>query len=372
MRAMDALLPKLSVEFGVTLSEASQTVTLFSVAYGIALLVIGPLGDRFGKLRVILYGCLSSVLTASMCALAPDFSWLRLGRLASGVACSALMTLAMAWIGDVVPYDRRQRVLARLLAGMSLGVTTGILVGGLAADELIHWRAVFAGLSVVFAILAIALVLMRAHGPGSPACPEGARGWSLRKGLLEYPGVFGDPWARRIILVVFVEGAVFFGAVAFIPYHLHKTQGLTLSAASAIVMLIGLGGLFFAARAAHFVKAGERRLVAAGGALICVAFVAIAGSSVWQLAVPSCFVAGVGLYMVHSTLQTNATQIDPGKRGAVMAAFSASFFLGQATGVAAAGQVLAVAGSASVIFLSAIGVFAVGLTFAGMPRRVPR
>lgn len=372
MRAMDALLPRLSAEFDITLSEASQTITLFSVAYGIALLLIGPLGDRYGKLFIILCGCLLSIATSLACAISGDFGSLRVARLASGAAASALMTLAMAWVGDVIPYRHRQHVLARLLAGMSLGVTTGIFVGGLAADGVIHWRAIFGGLSVIFVILVIALFLLRSRLPRTPAETEGAGARSVGAGFLEYVRLLRNPWAIRILSIVFVEGAVFFGAVAFIPYHLHKSQGISLSAASSIVMLVGLGGLFFAARAARFVSAGEVRLVALGGALVGTALMVVGGSKAWPLAIPACFLAGLGMYMLHSTLQTNATQIAPGTRGAAMAAFSACFFLGQSTGVAITGQVVDRLGTTPVMFASACGMLVLGLTFSQMLRRISR
>ena len=71
LRLADPLLPRLSTEFGISLGEASQVITAFAVAYGLAQLVFGPLGDRFGKYRVIAWACAASALTSLACALAP-------------------------------------------------------------------------------------------------------------------------------------------------------------------------------------------------------------------------------------------------------------------------------------------------------------
>jgi len=43
-------------------------------------------------------------------------------RLASGATTGAIIPLAMAYLGDVVPYENRQTVLARFLSGQILGV----------------------------------------------------------------------------------------------------------------------------------------------------------------------------------------------------------------------------------------------------------
>ena len=53
LRVNDALLPKLATEFDVSLGTAAQVISVFATAYGLAQLFFGPVGDRFGKYRVI-------------------------------------------------------------------------------------------------------------------------------------------------------------------------------------------------------------------------------------------------------------------------------------------------------------------------------
>ena len=64
VRICDAMLPQLSQEFGVSIAAASAVIAAFVIAYGLSQLLHGPLGDRFGKLRVFR-------IASSMC-----FSWL--------------------------------------------------------------------------------------------------------------------------------------------------------------------------------------------------------------------------------------------------------------------------------------------------------
>ena len=84
LRVNDALLPKLAEEFAVSLGAASQVISVFATAYGLAQLVFGPLGDRFGKYRVIAWASTACAATSLLCALAPGFETLlagpRLGR----------------------------------------------------------------------------------------------------------------------------------------------------------------------------------------------------------------------------------------------------------------------------------------------------
>jgi predicted MFS family arabinose efflux permease len=119
----------------------------------------------------------------------------------------------------------------------------------------------------------------------------------------------------------------------------------------------------FASRA--FVKRfGETGLSLWGGVAMFVSLVTVALTPAWWTAVPACFVTGLGFYMLHNTLQTNATQMAPERRGAAVSAFASCFFLGQSAGLAAAGAFTAVIGTGGVIFAGGVGVLLVALVFA--------
>lgn len=368
MRLMDPMLPFIAREFDISLGEAGQTITWFSVAYGISLLFVGAVGDRYNKLWVTAAACVICALTALACALAPDFLFLRAGRLFSGAASSAVMTLAMAWIGDTVSYTRRQSVLSRILIGMSLGVSAGILVGGFAADERVDWRTVFVVLAFCYLLIGLALLFLLRRHPQllhkreeigvSPNVSTTSPTDTPRQGL-------NLASARPLFFSVFAEGALYFGALAFIPSHLHAQYGVSLSQAGSIAMCAGLGALFFSLCAGLFLGLGERRLISVGAVLLASSLLVIAFARHWSLAVPACFCAGLGFYMVHSTFQTRATQLAPARRAAAMAAFSSCFFLGQSAGVALCGRVIEQMNSSSVMVISALGMLGVGF-FSGV------
>jgi len=109
---------------------------------------------------------------------------------------------------------------------------------------------------------------------------------------------------------------------------------------------------------------GERRLVVTGGLMTAAALLVLGFAPTWLAALPACFCAGMGFYMYHSTLQANATQIDPARRGAAMAAFSSCFFLGQSAGVALFGRFIERAGSTAAMGVAALGLAVVILVFA--------
>lgn len=364
LRVADALLPRLADEFGVSLGAASYIITCFAIAYGVSQLFFGPLGDRFGKYLVIAWACVACAITAALCGLAPNFLMLLGARLLAGATAAAVIPLSMAWIGDVVPYDHRQPVLARFLIGQIFGLSAGALAGGFAADHL-SWRIPFFGIALSFAAVSLVLLTLNRRLPAHARLVRKADGHVLRRTLDEFGHVFSTPWARVVLLTVFLEGAFLYGAFAFIASHLHRAHGLSLSHAGSLVMLFGLGGLLFAMGSGRLVKRlGEVGLAWWGGALLGGALLMIGLGPSWHWAIPGCFVAGLGFYMLHNTLQINATQMAPERRGAAVSAFASSFFLGQSLGVAIGGVLVEHLPTGFVIAIGAVGVLAVALQFS--------
>ena len=363
MRVADAQLPALASHFGLGLAAVAQVITFFSVGYGLAQLVYGPWGDRVGKWRVIALAVLASAVTAAACALAPGFGTLLAARVIAGVTCAGIIPLAMAWIGDAVPYERRQPVLARFLTGQILGMGAGQWLGGVAAD-LGQWRLPFAALAVWFVVAGLLLWRSRAAGQArSPARPAAGHP------VAELAAVLRQPWARVVLIVVFTEGMLLFGANAFFATHLHLTHGLSLSAAGAIVTLYASGGLIFAAGSRTLVgRLGETGLARAGAALMAAGLLLLALSPTWWTALPACVGAGLGFYMLHNTLQTNATQMAPQARGAAVSLFANAFFLGQTVGVALMAVAVERVGTAVGIAACAPLLLALGIWFAALRR----
>lgn len=144
-RICDPMLPQLAAEFGASTGQAARAVTAFAVAYGVLQMFFGPVGDRYGKYRVVSVATFACAVGSAGAVAAETLDMLVLCRALSGAAGAGIVPLSMAWIGDTVPYERRQATLARFLTGTILGMATGQLAGGLFADTL-GWRWAFAAL----------------------------------------------------------------------------------------------------------------------------------------------------------------------------------------------------------------------------------
>ncbi|MGL6252404.1 MAG: MFS transporter, partial [Billgrantia desiderata] len=172
------------------------------------------------------------------------------------------------------------------------------------------------------------------------------------------------------LALVFLEGIAAFGALAFVASHLYARLEVSLTQAGLMVALFGVGGLIFAALARPLVaRLGEPGLAAGGGVLMGLGFVGLALAPGPALATASAFAAGLGFYMMHSTLQINATQMAPAMRGTAMAVFAGCLFLGQSVGVSLGGLVLRLADSLWLLAGAGVWLLALGLIFAWLLRQ---
>ena len=349
LRLCDPILPALAREFSATVGQAAVVITATSIAYGALQLVFGPLGDHFGKLKVVSLACLASTLGAIACAASPSLELLALARGLNGATTAALIPLSLAWIGDAVSLEHRQATLARFMSGQIIGLVSGHAIAGFCADHF-GWRWAFvllAGLYLLVGLLLLAALRGQHATPAENQHPDRLPG--------RYRQVLGNSLGRFILGMICLEAVATFGVMAFIPAYLHARFGISLFHSGAVVAMVGVGGLGYTLFARRWVQVlGQARLARTGGSLLGLAFLLLALGPAWPWAVLACSVIGLGFYQLHNTLQTLATQMAPAARGTALSLFAFCFFLGQAVGVAIGAQVVDGLGAEWLFFGSAL------------------
>jgi MFS transporter, YNFM family, putative membrane transport protein len=360
LRVCDPLLPQMAAELGVTIGGAAMVVMAFALASGVFQILVGPLGDARGKLALVVLGSLwagaATILSAAMPSLGP----LALVRFLAGAGAAAVIPVAIAWIGDVVPYERRQSVLARFLSGQILGIVFGQAAGGL-LGELIGWRATLAVLGLVH-LLAGLLLLVEMRRLKGRTSTHGHLGW--RQVSASASGMARNPWARTVLAITFLEGIFMFGAFAYVGAELHQRFGLSLGVVGAMLASFGAGALLYSSMAGPLVaRFGQPGLVAGGGTMLAAGYAVLGlAPSAW-LAPPAIACIGLGYYMLHTTLQTNATQMAPEARGLAVSFFAFALFTGQSVGVALAAPIMDRYGGRPIFLATALVIVAIAFYF---------
>jgi MFS transporter, YNFM family, putative membrane transport protein len=366
VRVMDSLLPQVAADLHTTVGAAAMVVTAYAITHGSIQLVIGPVGDRFGKYRTVAAACIVGAVLVALCGMVSTLPQLALARLATGAAAGWVIPISMAYVGDVTPPDRLQPILARYLSGQILGQLFGQAAGGVLGD-LLGWRNVYFVLAAMFAIAAAGLIFELSVNPQTRTASTGKGGRGM---IADYGVVLSSQFARIVILAAFFEGALAWGAFAYIGADLHLRFGLTYTLVGVTVGCFGIGGLLYAGLVKILVRRlGQIGLAIGGSLVLAAAYVALAGSPAWWLAPIATTAIGLGFYMLHNTLQTNATQMTPQARGTAVALFSSALYIGQTAGVALGALVIDRVGAIPLFLGTAIAFPVLALWFAGELKR---
>jgi MFS transporter, YNFM family, putative membrane transport protein len=157
-----ALLPALSLEFGVGAAAISTIMTASALAIALTAPFTGAVADVLGRKRVITAAMLAVVVPMAGAALAQDVQALVVWRFLQGLLLPPIFAVTVAYIGDEWPPADVAGVAGVYIAGSSLGGFAGRLVPGVLSD-LVGWRTAFlalAGLALIGAIM-VALLLPR-------------------------------------------------------------------------------------------------------------------------------------------------------------------------------------------------------------------
>ena len=364
-RVCDALLPSIAETFAVPVSTAAIAITAFTFAYGAFQLVFGPIGGRIGPYRLVAIATMLAASGAFLCSAATSLGWLTLGRFWSGLTAAAIIPMSMAYIGDTVAYEDRQPVIARFLMGQVFGLVFGQAFAGLFA-QFLTWRQLFLVLGTGFVL--VALALWRELHSGRVVNQTSAR--TAGNPLVQYLRVLQVPWARIVLLTVTLEGFLCFGAFPFTAAQLKQQFELDYLLIGLLMSMLGLGGLVYIIGVRALLKRlGETGLAWTGGALMLSGFVLTAVAPVWPLFGLAFLLIGLGFYMLHNTLQTNATQMAPFDRSAAISLFAFALFVGQAIGATALGHLGEWSGYGAIFLLAGVGLGILAWLFGTLNQR---
>ncbi len=95
--------------------------------------IMGALSDRFGRRPILLTSAFGLGFDYILLALAPNLSWLILGRVITGITAASFST-AQAYLADITTPENRSAAYGMFGAAFGLGFVLGPLTGGLLAE----------------------------------------------------------------------------------------------------------------------------------------------------------------------------------------------------------------------------------------------
>lgn len=153
--------PALARGLGVSREQIYALITIRN-ATGFFSPVFGPLSERYGRKAIILAGVLIFAVGFLAVAALPLYAVLGLALLATGLSKVLFDPAMQAYIGDVVPYERRGQAVAVTEYAWSLALLVGAPLVGLAIARQ-GWQAPFLWLGglALLAVLGVWWVMPR-------------------------------------------------------------------------------------------------------------------------------------------------------------------------------------------------------------------
>jgi MFS transporter, AAHS family, 4-hydroxybenzoate transporter len=177
-QAIGYVAPALAKEWGLGKGALGPVFSAGLFGLMIGALVFGPLADRIGRKKIIIFSTLAFGIGALVTAFVHDVSTLLVIRFLTGLGLGGAMPNAIATTAEFNPQRRRSTMVMIMFCGFSVGAA----LGGLLAADLIPrfgWRSVFivGGIAplIMVPILAwrlpesIRFLALAGHGPGRVA-----------------------------------------------------------------------------------------------------------------------------------------------------------------------------------------------------------
>lgn len=139
-------LPSIESSLGAGSSELQAIVAGYALAFGLALVPAGRLGDLHSRKAMFLIGLAAFTATSLLCALAPNTTVLMVGRFLQGIAAGIQMPQVLGLVQQLFQGAERGRAFGVFGATIGLSTAFGPTVGGLliaAGGPQDGWRLLF-------------------------------------------------------------------------------------------------------------------------------------------------------------------------------------------------------------------------------------
>jgi DHA1 family inner membrane transport protein len=333
------LLNEMSRDLGVAVAQVGQLGTAFALAYGLSAIPLAALCARVPRRRLMVAALAVMALLNLGMALAPSFGALLVLRVLCGMAAALIVPSASAVAVVLAPPEKRARALALVIGGTTAAFLLGIPLGSVAGATF-GWHGAFGLTTVLCAASALAIRLALPEVPG-----DGRGGANLI--VLRRAGVLP---AIGLAYFCFTSS---FATSAYIGPAVNAVSGLSgggvglMQALSGVASIFGLplGTRMYEKGGVHTVWLVPAVIVAAQALQASLLLGFLHGSVLAVVAQGLALLASsMAIFAMMPVVQSRLIALAPDARGVVLAANASGVYLGQASGAAAGGIAIALAG----------------------------
>ncbi len=133
------LLVSIGNDLNISISSAALTVTSYMGAFAFFNLFFGPIGDRFGRTKIIILCSFGTSIFSCLCFFVDSLPTLILFRAFNGGFAAGIMPVSVAIIGEIFEENQRQKAVASMIGIMILGGASASVIGG-GLSFILSWK----------------------------------------------------------------------------------------------------------------------------------------------------------------------------------------------------------------------------------------
>lgn len=191
--------PLMATDVGMPMPVMNIAISISALFSGMFIVVLGGLGDRFGRVRIVLLGNLLNIVGSLLIAFAVDAAatpMILLGRVLQGLAAGSIMPSTMALLKVYWDGKQRQRAVSMWSIGSWGGSGLTAIFGGFMASTMLGWRSIF----ILCALVSVAsIALMRQIPESAPLAGRGGR--------TDWTGIVSMAVGLAALLIVVTQGS---------------------------------------------------------------------------------------------------------------------------------------------------------------------
>jgi MFS family permease len=349
--ALNVALPQLAQTFHSSPVQVQSVVVIYLAAMTVALCVVGPIGDRFGRRRVLFAGLGIFGAGSLLGALAADLQVLIVARGLQGLGGAAMAAMSMAIVLDALPRAQAGATLGVLSTASASATMLAPSLGGVMVAAF-GWRSMMLlNVPLIAAALAIVMRALTDTATSAPSAPFFDA--ALMRNHRITAGLATSMLVAMVMATTLTIGPFVLASQMRLPF---AEIGLVMACGPLVSVLLAVrAGQLSDRIGAHRTTVGALALFTAGGALLALV---VGGHSVFAYA-SAIAVLSIG-YAMFQTPNSAAVlaEAPPGYRATVSGLLTLGRNLGFIAGTVGIGALFA-ATNATIAF-SAVAILGAG------------
>lgn len=168
-------LPDIAAVFGVSHARASQTLSVYFIAFAVGVALWGWLSDRLGRRPAMLLGLACYGAGSALALIATDFSMLLSARMVAALGAAAGSVVVQTMLRDSYDSSALARVFSVIGAALAVSPVFGLISGGWLTSGYGHLGVFAALLTLAGLLLALTALMLPETRPANTLRPDMAK-----------------------------------------------------------------------------------------------------------------------------------------------------------------------------------------------------